>query len=199
MSRIKVTPSGWYYVLAGLVFVAGSVGFGLFLFSGLSGLSGGLRQMVVPGQHELTLSGAGDHTVFHEYQSVVGSKVYSTGQGGIAGLRCSLSSKATGQEIPLSPSTVNSTYSVGSRSGVSIFDFSIDSPGDYLFSARYPAGQEGSQAVLTVARGFVEKLLVTILGGLGMMFGGLGIAIAIAVITFVKRRGARRRLEAGLI
>ncbi|MDP6542812.1 MAG: hypothetical protein QGH60_02410 [Phycisphaerae bacterium] len=39
----------------------------------------------------------------------------------------------------------------------------------------------------------MKKLLVTILGGLGMMFGGLGLAAAIAVITFVKRLRARRR------
>ncbi len=82
---------------------------------------------------------------------------------------------------------------MGSRSGVSVFDFSVDSPGEYVFSAKYPADQEGPETVLTVGHGFVKKLLVTILGGLGMMFGGLGLAAAIAVITFVKRLRARRR------
>ena len=199
MFETKVKPSGWYYVLAGMVLAGGIVGFVLFLLSGLSGLSGGLQQIVVPGEHELTLTEAGDHTVFHEHQSVVGNKVYSTGKGGISGLRCSLRSKATGREIPLSPASMNSTYSMGARSGVSIFDFSIDSPGDYLFSARYPADQEGPETVLSVGHGFVKKLLVTILGGLGMMFGGLVIASAIAVVTFVMRRASRKRLEAGLI
>ncbi|MDP6542811.1 MAG: hypothetical protein QGH60_02405 [Phycisphaerae bacterium] len=85
MSETEVKPSGWYYVLAGLVLAGGIAGFALFLFSGLTDLSGGLTQMVVPGEHELTLSEAGDYTVFHEYRSVVGSKVYSTGQGGISG------------------------------------------------------------------------------------------------------------------
>jgi len=195
MSEIKVKPSGWYYVLAGMVLAGGIVGFVLLLLSGLTGLSDALTQIVVPGQHELTLKEAGDHTVFHEYQSVVGSKVYSMEKGGVSGLRCTLRSKVTGREIQLSPSSVNSTYSFGSRSGASIFDFSIDSPGDYLFSAQYPPGRDGPETVLTVAHGFMKKLMVTILGGLGMMFGGLGLATAIAVITFVKRLRSRRRIQ----
>ncbi len=192
MSETRVKPSGWYYVLAGMVLVGSITGFVLFLVSGLTGLSDSLTQIVVPGERELTLKEAGDHTVFHEYRSVVGNKVYSTGKGGSSGLRCTLRSKATGREIPLSPSSMNSTYSMGSRSGASIFDFSIDSPGDYLFAAQYPPGQDGPETVLSVAQGFVKKLMVTILGGLGMMFGGLGLATAIAVITFVKRRRSRR-------
>lgn len=195
MSKIKVKPSGWYYVLAGLVLVAGISVFVVFLVNGLLGLSEGMTQMVVPGRHELKLSEAGDYTVFHEHQSVIGNKVYSTGRSGISGLQCSLRSKQTGAEIPLAPSTMNSTYSMGSRSGVSIFGFSIDSPGEYVFSAQYPPGREGPQAVLTVGHGFVRQLLTTILGGLGIMFGSILAAVAITVITYVKRRKARRRLE----
>ena len=91
MPRTKVTPSRWYYVLAGVVLAAGLAGFSLLLFNGLSSLTGGLSQMVVPGQHELVLSETGGYTVFHEYQSVVGNKVYSMAQGGLPGLQCGLS------------------------------------------------------------------------------------------------------------
>lgn len=200
MPKTKVKPSRWYYVLACLVLGTGLTGFVWFLFSGLSSLEGGLTQLVVPGDHELTLSEMGGYTVFHEYQSVVGNKVYSMAQGGLSGLQCSLAFKATGEEIPLSESTTNSTYSMGSRSGVSIFDFRIDSPGTYVFSAQYfpgeeGPGEEGPEAVLSVGHGFVKQLLVTILGGLGIIFGAMGAAAAIAVITFVRRRRARKQLQ----
>ena len=195
MPRTKVTPSRWYYVLAGVVLAAGLAGFSLLLFNGLSSLTGGLSQMVVPGQHELVLSETGGYTVFHEYQSVVGNKVYSMAQGGLPGLQCGLSYKATGEQIPLSQSAVNSTYSMGSRSGVSVFNFRIDSPGTYVFSAQYAAGEEGPEAVLSVGHGFVKQLLVTIFGCLAVMFGALGATAAIAVITFVKRQRARKRLQ----
>ena len=194
MSEKKIKPSGWFYVLAGLVLVGGIVGFVFFLVGGLSDLSGGLTQVVVPGSQELTFSKIGAHTVFHEHKSIVGNKMYSMTPGGLAGLRCRLVSKTDGQEILLSPTSMNSTYSLGSRSGVGVFDFNIDAPGEYLFSASYPPGQEGPQAVLAIGHGFVEQLLTTVLGGLGIMFGSLIAAIAIALTTFLMRRGAKKRL-----
>ena len=195
MSEKKIKPSGWFYVLAGLVLVGGMVGFGFFLVDGLSDLSGGLTQVVVPGSQELTFSKTGAHTVFHEHKSIVGSKMYSMTPGGLAGLQCRLVSKADGQEILLSPTSMSSTYSMGSRSGVGVFDFNIDSPGEYLFSASYPPEQEGPQAVLAIGHGFVEQLLTTVLGGLAIMFGSLTAAIAIALTTFFMRRGAKKRLQ----
>jgi hypothetical protein len=197
MPELRVKPGRWYYVLAGLVFGAGLAAFGVLIFSGLSSLTGGLTQVVVPGQHELILPETGAYTVFHEYRSVVGNKMYSMAPGGISGLQCSLASKATGEQIPLSRSTMNSTYSMGSRSGASVFGFRIDSPGTYVFSAQYPPGEEGPEAVLSVGHGFVKQLLVTILGGLAIMFGTVGAAAAIAVTTFVKRRRARNRPQEG--
>lgn len=59
MLKTKVKPRRWYYVLACLVLGAGLAGFGLLLFSGLSSLTGGLTEMVVPGTHEWTCSQTG--------------------------------------------------------------------------------------------------------------------------------------------
>jgi hypothetical protein len=194
MSEKKVKPSAWFYVLAGLVLVGGMAGFVFFLIGGLSDLSGGLTQVVVPGSQELTFSKSGTYTVFHEHKSIVGNKMYSMTPGGLAGLQCRMVSKTDGQEVSLSPTRMNSTYSMGSRSGVGVFDFTIDSPGEYLFSAKYPADEEGPQAVLAVGHGFVEQLLKTVFGGIGIMFGSLAAAIAIALTTFFMRRGSRKQL-----
>ncbi len=195
MPNIKVKPSRWYYVLAGLVLGAGLAGFGWFVLSGLSGLTGALTQVVVPGRQELNLSETGEYTIFHEYRSVVGNQVYSMARGELTGLRCNLRCKETGEEIPLSPSAMTSTYSLGSRSGVSVFDFRIDSPGIYVLSALYPVGEEGPETVLSVGHGFVKQLLVTVFGGLGIMFGAGVAAVAITVITYVKRQRAHKQLR----
>ena len=148
--------------------------------------------MVVPGQHELTLSKTGRYMVFHEYRSVVGNRAYSMAPGGLSGLQCTLSSKATGEQIPLSRSrsTMKERYSMGLRSGVLLLEFRVVSPGTYVFSAQYPAGQEGASGVLSVVHGYVKKLLVLILGCLATLFGTMSGATAIARITFVKRRRA---------
>lgn len=196
MSEKSVGPSGWYYVLAVLVFVGGCVAFAFILFNGLSDISSGLTRVVVPGSEEILLKHAGEHTIYHEYQSVVDGEIYSMERGGISGLRLSLKSAETGREIPLLTSSMSSSYSMGSRSGVSLFVFTIDSPGKYVFSSQYPPGRQGPKCVMAIGHGFMKQLMTTIFGGLGVMLGSIGAAIAIAVTTGVKRSNARRRLEA---
>ncbi len=188
MSVAKTKPSRWYYVLAGILLGAGFTGLWFFLLSGVSTLTEGLIQIVVPGQHELILSETGGYTVFHEYRSVMGNKVYSMAKGELSGLQCGLASKATGEVIPLHGSVMNSKYSIGERSGIAVFNFRIYSPGTYVFSAQYPPGNGGPETVMSVSHGFAKDILVTILGGLGILFGSVGAATAIAVITFVSRR-----------
>lgn len=194
MSNQNITPSRWYYGLAIVVFIIGCSLFTLFLFNSLRGLTEALTQVVVPVKSEITFPETGRYTIFYEYQSVVGNRLYYTGEG-LSGLHCTLTSKVTGYRIALSRPMTRSTYSLGNRKGVSVLEFNIDRPGIYEFSASYPKGQEGPEIVLAMGQGFVKKLLKTIFGGLAIFFGSGAIAIAIAVVTVLKRQKARKQLE----
>jgi hypothetical protein len=195
MDEARLTPSRWYYVLAALVFVAGWVLFALFLFKSLSGMGAKLQQAVAPGETDLTFREPGNYTIFYEYHSVIGDKVYSTDES-LSGLTCALVSKARNSKIALSPSSMNSTYEFGGRSGRSIFDFRIDQPGVYALSAGYPQGQPGPEVVLAVGKGFTTGLFATILGALALVFGSMGIAVAITLLTLLKR-SKNKKLMAG--
>jgi hypothetical protein len=46
-----------------------------------------------------------------------------------------------------------------------------------------------------VGHGFLKNLIGTIVGGLAIFFGSIVIAIAIAVVTVLKRQKARKQLE----
>jgi hypothetical protein len=188
MPDMKVRSRRWYYLFAAAVYAAGMAGTVLLLFCGISSHIGGLTQMVVPGQHELILSETGRYMVFHEYRSVVGNTSYSMAPGGLSGLQCTLSSKATGEQIPLSlsRSTMKARYSMGSRAGVLLLDFRVISPGTYVFSAQYPAGQEGASGVLSVGHGYVKQVLVIILGCLAIMYCTTVGATAIAKTSRLK-------------
>ena len=194
MVEDEIRPSRWYYGLAGLVFVAGWVLFALFLFQNLSGLSDTLQQVVVPGSVELTLSQPGKYTIYYEYRSVVGSKIYSADQN-LPGLKCVLVSKTTGSKVALSRASVSSSYSMGGREGVAVFDFTIEQPGVYELSAGYPEGQEGPEVVLAIGQGFVVRILTAVFGGLAIVFGSMAAAVAIAVITLIKRTKAEKELR----
>jgi hypothetical protein len=111
--------------------------------------------------------------------------------GGLSRLRVTVQRPGGGVAVPLSVNT-GSRYNVGSRSGVSLFDFTILEAGLYRIEAIYPDGRAAPQGTLAAGQGFLGALLTTIAGGLAIMFVGLGLAIGVAVWTFVKRRKARR-------
>jgi hypothetical protein len=194
MSNQDIKPSRWYYGLAIVVFIIGESLFILFLLNSLRGLTDGLTQVVVPVKSEIMLPETGKYTIFYEYQSVLGDRLYFTGES-LSGLHCTLTSKVTGYRIALSRPLARSTYSFGGRKGVSVLEFNIDQPGTYEFSASYPKGQEGPEVVLAMGRGFMRKLIGTIFGGLAIFFGSGAIAIAIIVATLLKRQKARKQLE----
>jgi len=198
MNDPRITPSRWYYVLSAVIFVGGWVLFIVFLFKSLTGMEANLQQVVAPGETEITLRSPGNYTISYEYHSVVGGKIYSTDEN-ISGLECVLVSKAKGSRITLSPSRMNSTYEFGGRSGRSIFDFTIDQPGGYTLTSAYPQDQVGPEVVLAVGKDSTAGLFLTIGGGLALVFGSMGIALAVTLITLIKRSNKKKRLasEAG--
>lgn len=191
MSNIPIKPSRWYYVISLLVLIGGWSLFTWFLFKNIGSLTDSLTQIVVPGQWDITLYKTGNYTVFYEYRSLVGTKIYTTNES-LSGLECVITSNTKGTPVALTPASVNSTYSMGSRAGVSVLNFSIEQPGTYEFSCGYSQGKEGSEIVLAIGQGLAGKIAGTALGGLAIFFGSGLIAISIAVVTFSKRRKAKQ-------
>ena len=84
----------------------------------------------------------------------------------------------------------SSRYSLGGRSGQSLFTFSIVETGTYRLIAAYDDDRATPQAVLAIGRGFMARLLMAILGGLAIAFAGAGVAAAIAIAVFRRRQAA---------
>jgi hypothetical protein len=157
-------------------------------------------QVVVPGSSNITLSQPGKYTIFYEYRSVVGNRIYSTGEE-IPGLQVNLISTDTRDDIPLSSASVNRTYTVGGRSGIGLLDFTIDQAGIYELSASYPpvqgqqegGGEQNQEIVLAVIHSSaIDKLFGTITGTVASVMAivliPFVVGIVIIVITFLKRR-----------
>lgn len=194
MSDDPIQPSRSYYAVAAVVLIGGIALFIYVLLKGISAVPSKVKQVVAPGKAELTLSTPGDYTIFYEYQSVVGNRVYSTGES-VPGLECTLISKSTQTPVELTRSTVNSNYSFGGRSGKSVFDFHIDQPGVYEISSAYPEGQQGEEVVLAVGQGVVTGILSTVFGAIGILFGSIGLTVVIILVTAIKRHNAAKRLS----
>lgn len=183
----KEAPGRIWYVVAVAIFVSGFIAMGGFMMPRLFALEGELIQVVVPGEAELTLDNAGTYTIFRENPSVVNGEMFSAPLP--TGLRVSVTSAQTGEALVLTTST-SSSYSFGSRVGVSMFAFEVKEPGRYRLAARYSDGRSEPRTVIAVAHGFLSKLMTMILVSLTMAFGGAAIGVIIAVVVWRRRKAA---------
>lgn len=182
-------PGRQWYVFAAVIFVAGIAFSVQHVFRSVGELGDELPQMVVPGAAELDLQEPGTYTIFHEHESIVDGRYYSTREN-LSGLEIGVLSKATGEAVPVRAPSAQMNYSLGGRSGVSMLSFDIGQPGIYRISAGYPGGRDGPRVVLAVGHGFGSRLFTTILGGIGLAMLSLALPVAIVAVTFYRRRRA---------
>ena len=207
----KLKPSRWFYVVGIVILIVGPVVSSIVLFSSVFSNLGNMAaeiqstQVIMPGSSDITLQQTGKYTIFYEYRSMVGNRIYSTGEN-IPGIIVNIVSKGTGDGIPLSSTSTNSSYSLGSRSGIGLFDFDIDEPGIYELSASYPAvqGQQEEQRqeiiLAVIHSSVIERIFGSIMGtvasAMAIVFVPFIVGVAIIIITFLKRRKARARAMA---
>ena len=210
MDNQTIKPSGWYYGLAALALALGCLIAAVISFLGARDLPASiarahdldrLTQIIVPGSADLTLSRTGAYAVYYEYHSVVGGVEHISSETPPT-LECSLALKATGRVIPVVPDFVETNrYSAGMgrgkgmRAGVLIMSTTIDDPGDYTFSCRYPDGREQPEIVLAVGQnilwediGILTRTAGSVLGGLAVLGGSGMVTIVIVIVVAIKRR-----------
>ncbi|MCX5815915.1 MAG: hypothetical protein NTX75_06670 [Proteobacteria bacterium] len=185
-------PGRWLYALSALILVVGVASFVLVLLSGLKSMENSLARIVVPGKYDINLKEPGNYIIFYEYQSVVGGKIYNTGQK-TPNMRCNILSKMTGQPVPLSSPSASYSYSTG-RSGIGVLEFTAGQTGPYEISAWYPEENLGPEIVLAIGKGFGTRLMTTILTCIAILGGSIVLAAVIFVVTLIKRRRARQTL-----
>jgi len=199
MDRTEIRPGrGWYIVAAALLTIAIVVGPLLAVGKARQMLKDGPAQYVVPGEHPLALAEAGEYVIFHEYQSTVGGRVFSTGPGLPSGLTCQVRDLSTGQPLTLSTVSMNANYTLGSRAGQAVWSFRVPAPGQYTLSAGYPPGPGGPEVVLTVQKGLLGELVggvFAILGGACVSLLAGAAALVVFLVVLFKRRGAMRRAQ----
>jgi hypothetical protein len=185
-------PGRKWYVVAAVIFFVGLAVFGTFLFLRIRGLSEGFQQVVVPGSAEIVVDETGRWTIYQETGSSFGGVVYGTAD--LTGLEIEVFSPS-GQSLALTPPGMSESYEIGGRRGYAIFRFEAPEAGTYRIVAGYP-GRPGASGVLTVGRGFTLGILWTVFGAIGIAMAATTLALLIAVVTFIKRYRAKRRLAA---
>jgi len=204
MEKQTTRPSRWYYGIAVLVFMFGCLAATTITVLGTRGLPSSIAEahdlsrltvVVVPGSGEVTFSEVGAYAVYYEYRSVVDGVRY-TGCETPPSFVCSLTSNATGAEVPVVPDYVETNgYSVGrgSRVGVLAMSITINEPGTYTFSCRYPDGRAEPRVVVAVGHniiweyfGIAASTIGSMVVSIAVLFSSTVAAIIIAIIVAIK-------------
>jgi hypothetical protein len=204
-NNTKRRPSRWTYAVAALIPLLGCVMTIALAYQWFPGLPGtldakmdldNLTQVVVPGREDITFHEIGAHGVYYEYRSVVDGVVYSSSETPPA-LICTLTSRATGADVPVVPDYVKTnTYGDKNRDrvGVLIRSITINEPGTYTFSCRYADGRSQPEVVLAVGPNFVweffgiaARTVVAAAAGLAGLCGSGALAAVVVVVVAVKR------------
>jgi hypothetical protein len=183
-----VRPRAAWFILPVLLGVAGaaaSVGIVLGAWSGP-----GPQAVIVPGSAQLELE-AGLHRIYYEFESEIDGRRVRTSQT-VPPLDVTLTSTATGAEVPLGEPRVRHSYETdfGSRrAGYSIFAFDITAPGSYVLAA----SGDGERVVLSVRR---AGRIVAIFRAGSVAVVAFALAIGLAITIDVRRGRARRQMAA---
>jgi hypothetical protein len=186
LGRQPTGPSRVWYWVAGAAVAASVIWLAAGILFGIRGFSRqieGFQRVPIPGEAELSFDAPGGNTLYFEGLGAADEQV------ALPSLRVSVAPVGGGGEVPVHSYSGSSTYSVGGRSGRAIGTFRIDAPGRFLI--RTQGDLEGGQANVAVgssiAPAIFRTLGLTIPAVLVLFFGG----VALAVVVAIRRSQAR--------
>lgn len=183
VATIRKAPGRKWYLVAGLLALAGLLGAGVALWQTLTSIDDDFQRATFPGQAELVLPEAGTYTLFVEYPATSGL------DPAVGGLAVDITSEQ-GDSLELKIPNGSMTYTLDGRTGEAVFEFEVDEGGTFLMVGDYPAGTSGPSVTLAVSKGFGGRLYAGIGAVILIPLLTGSAAIAIAVVTFLRRRRA---------
>ena len=154
-----------WFVVAGLIAVAGFAGALFYLMPRLAAVDARMMRVVVPGNAVLVFDKPGPYMIYHEKKSTVDGRTYASDN--VDGLSLALTA-------------------------TSIYAFTLDQPGRYRLAANLAGGRSDAKAVLAIEQGLFGALLGTVFGTIAIAFAGLGIAGAIVFAVLWQRSRAAK-------
>ncbi|HUP17337.1 MAG TPA: hypothetical protein VM848_14955 [Acidimicrobiia bacterium] len=180
----RKAPGRKWYLLAGLLALAGLLGAGFALWQTLTTIDDDLQRADFPGQNEFVLAEPGTYTIFVEYP--VGS-----GLDPAVGALAVEVITGQGESLDLNNPNGTFTYTLGGRTGEAVLVFDVEEAGPVLMIGDYPGGESGPDVTLAVSQGLGGRLFAGIGAVIFIPLLTWSAAAAIVVVTFLKRRGAR--------
>ena len=188
-SHPRIRPGRWLYVLAALSLLVGAASLWL-LFTGIIGFSGSATRIAAPGQEQITLSDSGSYGIAYEYRSVLDGRAVTAPEV-MPAMNIGVLSVEANAPVPVKAVGGSFTYASGDAAGRLVATFSVDRAGDYIVASEYADHSAQPKAVLAIGADPTEFFLPFLIIGLA----GVLLAPLIWLITFIRRRVSRKRIQ----
>ena len=154
------SPTGRIVVGIGVIACGFAVFYGLLLH-GLGVTNQTRIQVPAPGSSIIEIERPGMYTLFHEYKSYLGDRVFD-GLPNRNGLDIRIVPEPGGEAIATQRADTMKPYTARRKKGIPLLQFEIAEPGRYVVTSEYREGIEPVDTVLSVMgwrRGGVQLLL----------------------------------------
>lgn len=194
----RVRPSSGYYFLAA-AFALG--GIALMIVSFISGVYR-IRQATVrsdiPGQMDLELKQGETYTVFVEQPNLATTANFSVSVAPRS-VKCQVNAVPSGEPVLAQPQTGSSTYTYGTRRGMSVMEFVVPKDGTYMVACQGPSTISGEKVEFVLGAGVSKAIWQIAKRSLFVLFGGFVIGLLIVLRIVQLRMESRSEIrERGL-
>ena len=184
-TRFGYRLGGGMFAVGFMLFVAAGIGVGVGVWGMMQ-----TEHFVAPGSLAFETSRPGDYRIYHEYESFMDGRIFST-EGRIDALSFVVNAPDGTSVTVRSPSTqatYRNTTGAYPRSGYAVATFHVAAPGAYTVTAEY-ADAEGPEAVIRVGpgfnvgvRGWTTAVWVSGALGVGLEMTGAAVFVLTAII-----------------
>jgi hypothetical protein len=185
-----IRPARVHYILPLLVLLVGSLAAYRAFSARLTAIGGELSGIAVPGERVVAFPRSGHHTVFVELRGA-GLNRLLAGRGP-EGLVCTIRPEAGGEPLPLQRSWLRVQVALPERRGVSLYDFSVRTPGQYRVAVSYADADTTPGRIVLIGEGVFGDLRREVLLSLGVPAAAMAAGIAGIIVVFLMRERSKK-------
>jgi hypothetical protein len=178
--------SWFYYLFAPLAMLLATALFVLLIFGGLKSIDRSLTRVVVPGKTRVQPAQPGWYTIFYEYRSEIGGRVFDTSEQAPP-MHCDLTQSGTGTKVALQRPAATTNYKMTRFAGYSVLGFQSDAAGEYDFFCEFQPGHSGDQVVLAMGTGVTRQIFKMVFVGLAVLLAGICAMVVISGLVYRSR------------
>jgi hypothetical protein len=174
-----VPGRAWYWAAAAVAAAATAAVVGLiaWLIAAFD-----LEPFLVPGRHTVEVARTGDYLVWNDYRTFFKGRTYDAPEKLPDGIRITVVEASSGRALSVSPAA-GASMTTDTTSRVSIASYTVEKPGRYEISVSGPL----EPRVFSTGRDIALAMFAVMFGSIGLLLGGYGAAVGIAVWTYIRR------------